>query len=348
MRTGSRTAWRVGLLAYLSTLFAGAGWANPPNTDWSTFTIRGQAQGTTYQVSYYAAKPLIERRSIDSIVAVIDSSMSLYKPHSQINRFNDSTVTALGLDPHFRAVLAKSFEIYHRSEGIFDVTVAPLVQLWGFGPKPQEALPSSLEVRQALSCVGMDKIWLQGDTLVKGEQCVRIDLNGIAQGYTVDVIADFIERKGIRQYVVELGGELRVQGPKPDGSPLRIGIERPAKHGGGGLMQEVLAINTGSVTTAGSYRRFVEDDGKTLSHHIDPKTGYPFQSDIVSATIYAPDAITADGYDNVIMAMKPDQAIAFVDNLPGVEVFIIYIAEDGTTAERMSAGFHQLLADTRN
>lgn len=337
----------MGVIVYLSLFFAGAGWTNP-STDWSNFTIRGQAQGTTYQVSYYADEPVIERRSIDSIVAVIDSSMSLYKPYSRINLFNDGTAKAFVLDPHFRAVMAKSFEIYHQSEGVFDVTVAPLVQLWGFGPTPQANLPTPDDVRHALSCVGMDKIRLCGDTLVKEELCVRIDLNGIAQGYTVDVIADFMERRGIRHYVVELGGELRVQGPKPDGSPLRIGIERPAKHGEGGLMQEVLAINSGSVTTAGSYRRFIENDGTTLSHHIDPETGYPFQSDIISATIYAPDAMTADGYDNVIMAMKPDEAIAFVDNLPGVEVFIIYVAEDGTMAEQMSAGFDQLLANTKN
>src|SRR5690606_13104620 len=109
--------------------------------------------------------------------------------------------------------------------------------------------------------------------------------------------------------------------------------------GGDGLVQGVMEINEGSVTTAGNYRKFIEDNGRTLSHHIDPKTGYPFQSGIISATLYAPDAITADGYDNVIMAMEVEEAIAFVDSMPGMEVFIIYMDETGQTKEKMSAGF---------
>lgn len=335
-------------VACLGLALASQAWAMGPVADGSTHTIRGQAQGTTYQISYYAEKPVVSRASIDSIVAVIDRSMSLYQPQSKISRFNDSATMAMVLDPHFKAVVEKSFEIYRQSGGIFDITVAPLVQLWGFGPVPQDSLPSHRVVQEALACVGMDKLRLQGDTLAKLVPGVRIDLNGIAQGYTVDVIAAFMESRGVGYYLVELGGELRVRGPKPDGSPLRIGIERPAVHGGAGLMQGVLAINGGSVTTAGNYRKFIEDDGKTLSHHIDPKTGYPFQSGMISATLYAPDAMTADGYDNVVMAMQPDEALAFVDGLPGVEVFIIYAAADGQTAERMSAGFHRLLATEAN
>lgn len=348
MRLRSTTAKRVGGAAWLWLALSSFAWANSANTDWPRHTVRGQAQGTTYQVSYYAETPLIRRASIDSIVSVIDRSMSLYQPNSLISRFNDSTETEMILDPHFKAVVEKSFEIYRCSGGIFDVTVAPLVALWGFGPVPQQSLPDRRAVEEALASVGMDKLQLRGDTLVKTELGVRVDLNGIAQGYTVDVIAGFLESQGVGHYVVELGGELRVRGPKPDGSPLRIGIERPAVHGGSGLMQSVLAINEGSVTTAGNYRKFVEDDGKTLSHHIDPKTGYPFQSGIISATLYAPDAMTADGYDNVIMAMGPDESITFVDGLPGVELFIIYTDADGKTAERMSAGFHRLLANADN
>src|SRR5690606_20231465 len=139
------------------------------------------------------AEPLVSRGSIDSIVAVIDSSMSLYQPHSMISMFNDSTTTSIVLDPHFRTVMEKSFDIYRQSSGIFDVTVAPLVQLWGFGPEPQDALPDSLAVAECLSCVGMDKLLLMGDTLIKADPCVRVDLNGIAQGYTVDVIAGFLD-----------------------------------------------------------------------------------------------------------------------------------------------------------
>lgn len=312
--------------------------------DGTAQTIRGFAQGTTYQITYYATHPMITKRGIDSIVSVIDSSMSLYKPHSLINQFNDDQTTSIVLDIHFKAVMEKSFEIYRLSNGVFDVTVAPLVELWGFGPKRMGALPDSAAVKSSLACVGMDKLRLIGDTLVKTQPCVQVDVNGIAQGYTVDLIASFLERNGAHYYLVELGGELRVKGPKPDGTPLRIGIERPfAQSGDGSLMPGVMAINNGAVTTAGNYRKFVEDGENTLSHHIDPKTGYPFQTEIISATLYAPDAMTADGLDNVVMAMDAGEAIEFVDTIPGVEVFIIYIDHNGETAEKMSEAFNKLL-----
>lgn len=337
------------LLGCLFMVFVYTAWAFPQEIERSAHTIHGYAQGTTYQISYYAESSVIARSSIDSIVAVIDSSMSLYQPHSSINHFNDHTTTELVLDPHFKAVVEKSFEIHAYSEGVFDITVAPLVQLWGFGPQPQSSLPDSATIINCLSYIGMDKLSLRGDTLIKLQPGIRVDVNGIAQGYTVDIIAEFLESKGIKHYLVELGGELRVRGPKPDGSPLRIGIERPYADGqGDGLMSGVLAINQGSVTTAGNYRQYIEHGGQILSHHIDPKTGYPVQSGIISATLYAPDAITADGYDNVIMAMDAEDAIAFVDGFPGLEVFIIYKNENGEVLERMSAGFHQLLTAMSN
>lgn len=349
LRAGKNGMAKACGIVWLIVAWANIAWSGQPVEDWSTYTIRGRAQGTTYQISYYASELVIRQPSIDSIVAVIDSSMSLYQPQSLISRFNDSTTVSVVLDPHFKAVIEKSFEIHRHSGGVFDITVAPLVQLWGFGPVPQEGLPDSAAVAKALSCVGMDKLEFHGDTLSKADPCVRIDLNGIAQGYTVDVIAAFLESQGVGYYLVELGGELRVRGPKPDGSPLRIGIERPPAHGTGNeLVQGVIALNEGSVTTAGNYRKFIEEDGNTLSHHIDPKTGYPFQTGIISATLYASDAITADGYDNVIIAMDADEAIAFVDGMPGMEVFLIYRTENGTTAERMSSGFSQLLDETRN
>lgn len=311
-----------------------------------TYSIHGYAQGTDYSLTYYATDSLLSRASVDSVLAVIDSSMSLYKPYSLINKINESERGHFEIDKHFHQVVKKSVEIYKDSKGFFDITVAPLVQLWGFGVEAVDQFPDSTEVRRVLACVGMDKIRLKGRQLEKKESCVRLDVNGVAQGYSVDVLADHLESKGIARYIVELGGELRVKGPKPDGTPIRIGIERPANIvATSTVISDVVEIYEGAITTAGNYRKFLQDGERRISHHINPKTGYPFDTEIISATIYAKDAMTADGYDNVIMAMKAEEAIQFVERRKGMEVFLIYKDAHGSVTDTMSNGFKALMAN---
>ncbi|PPL00302.1 FAD:protein FMN transferase [Parapedobacter indicus] len=325
--------------------FACLFWAGKTTENLKKYTIIGYAQGTDYLITYYATDSCIHKNTIDSTLNVIDSSMSLYKPYSLINKINAGGQGVFELDDHFYNVLIKSFAIKRDSKGIFDVTVAPLVQLWGFGVKAVDHFPDSGEVRQALACTGMDKIRLRGHRLEKKSPCVQIDLNGIAQGYSVDVLAGLLEDRGIRHYVVELGGELRVKGPKPDGLPMRIGIERPLDGESGVVtINDVMEIREGAITTAGNYRKFLQDGKRKFSHHIDPRTGYPFDTGIISATIYAKDAVTADGYDNVIMAMEAEESITFVNKRKGLEVFVIYKDTSGTVRDTMSIGFKKLLA----
>ncbi|SEL04673.1 FAD:protein FMN transferase [Parapedobacter koreensis] len=318
-------------------------WAGTGDVGLKRHTITGYAQGTDYTVTYYAADSLISKIAIDSILAVIDSSMSLYKPYSLITKINGSGKGLFQVDEHFDKVLTHSFAIYRDSKGVFDITVAPLVELWGFGVRKIAKFPDSTEVRQALACVGMDKIRRKGGRLEKRVPCVQLDMNGIAQGYSVDVLADYLEYKGIARYLVELGGELRVKGPKPDGTPMRIGIERPSIGGGMAAVDGVMEVQEGAVTTAGSYRKFLQDSERRVSHHIDPKTGYPFDTGIIAATIYAKNAVTADGYDNVIMAMPPDEAIAFVNQRKNLEVLVVYKDTSGVVRDTMSVGFKKLI-----
>lgn len=309
------------------------------------YQLTGYAQGTTYAVTYYASEQVVSKASIDSVLSVIDSSMSLYKPYSLINKVNDAEGILRITDEHFYRVLRRSFEIYRHSDGLFDITVAPLVQLWGFGVETQDHLPDSAAVNEVMDCVGMEKVKLRGRRLIKKQPCVKLDMNGIAQGYSVDVLADHLETHGITCYLVELGGELRVRGPKPDGTPFRVGIERPVQpEGEGTVIDHVVEIQEGAITTAGSYRKFLQDGDRRVSHHINPKTGYPFATGIISATVYSKDAMTADGYDNVIMAMPVADAITFVNRFKGMEVFIIYKNEHGSVRDTMSFGFSQLIA----
>ena len=310
------------------------------------FQLTGYAQGTTYAITYYASRQCVSKMAIDSVLSVIDGSMSLYKPYSLINRVNQTKGSIRITDRHFQRVLRRSFEIYQHSDGLFDITVAPLVALWGFGVETVDQLPDSAAVADVLACVGMDKVRFNGKRLTKDNPCVQLDMNGIAQGYSVDVLADFLEGQGIRCYLVELGGELRVSGPKPDGTPFRVGIERPLSNEEGAIViDDVLEVAEGAITTAGSYRKFVDDGNRRLSHHIDPKTGYPVASGIISATVYAVDAMTADGYDNVIMAMPAADAVAFVEKIEGLEAFIVYQDEHGSVKDTMSFGFKQLMAN---
>lgn len=311
--------------------------------DQQQYTIHGYAQGTDYTVKYFARDSLVTKASIDSILLRIDSSMSLYKSYSLISRFN-SSAHGIDVDADFEKVMLKAFEINKSTRGKFDVTVAPLVQLWGFGPKQIDEFPDSAAIKKALGCVGMQHLKLKGRILKKQRACVRIDLNGIAQGYSVDVVANYLISRGIKSFVVEIGGEIRMKGPKPDGSAMRIGIEGPADGGSEPMIKHILGINNGAITTSGNYRKFLQKGGKKVSHLIDPKTGYPLQNEMISVTVYAKDALTADGYDNALMAMSLKEALAFVRN-KDIEAYFIYRGKDGSIADTLSTGFRKLITE---
>ncbi|WEK20265.1 MAG: FAD:protein FMN transferase [Candidatus Pedobacter colombiensis] len=312
--------------------------------DQREFIIHGYAQGTDYSIKYFARDSVITKQSVDSILSVIDSSMSLYKPYSLISKFNDSS-EGLDLDPHFVVVMQKSFEVYKATSGKFDVTVAPLVQAWGFGPKPIAKFPDSAEVKQLLKCVGMNNLSLKGNHLSKRKSCIKIDLNGIGQGYSVDVVADYLEYKGIKAFVVEIGGELRIKGPKPDGTAMRIGIEGPAVSANSEpVIRHVIRANNGAITTAGNYRKYLQKGGRKVAHLIDPKTGYPLDNALISVTIYAKDGLTADGYDSPIMAMGLKEALDFASK-KGMEAYIIYHKSDGSVADTLTRGFRKMIVE---
>ncbi|TDQ11243.1 FAD:protein FMN transferase [Pedobacter metabolipauper] len=309
------------------------------------YTIHGYAQGTDYTVKYFAADSLVTKGTVDSILLQIDSSMSLYKPYSLINRFN-AAETGMELDPHFSAVMRKAFEVYHTTKGKFDVTVKPLVQAWGFGAQRVTSFPDTAAIEQMMACVGMDRLTLKGSFLQKQDPCLQVDLNGIAQGYSVDVVADYLLKKGIKAFVVEIGGEIRVRGPKPDGTSFKIGIEGPADHGQEEpVIKHVVNLSKGAITTSGNYRKYIQQGSKRISHLIDAKTGYPLTTSMISVTVYAKDAITADGYDNALMAMDMDEAIAFVNQQRGMAAYLVYHLKDGRVADTLTAGFKKIISD---
>ena len=304
----------------------------------------GEAQGTTYQVIYYATDSMVTQFQVDSILDEIDSSVSLYKPYSLINKFNQSN-SGIAVDPHFLAIVKKSITTYEQTSGMFDVTVQPLVQAWGFGVNKIEHLPDSGTIRTLRNCVGTNLMQVCGNVIVKSKPCLKIDFNGIAQGYSVDVIASFLMQNHIENYIVELGGEIRVQGRKqPGNEKMRIGIEAPGDDEfTRGIMQRVLLIDEGAITTSGNYRRYFETDGKKITHLIDPLTGYPVNNELISITVYAKDAITADAFDNALMVMGLVKAINFVDERRELAAHFIYRDKQGAIKDTMCKKFYKLV-----
>ena len=315
----------------------------PQQSPLKSFQIQGLAQGTSYQIRYFATKEVVAKPQIEQVLSSIDSSLSIYKSYSLISQFNRAE-SGLKMDPHLKRVVKKSLEISKSTGGVFDITIQPLVQAWGFGTEAIAALPDSATIHFLLQCTGPDKIRIHQNYLVKELPCVKIDVNGIAQGYTVDVLADFLERKGIHNYLVELGGEIRIKGRKPDGTQMTIGIEGPGENERQlSPIQTVIQPPYGAVTTSGNYRKFLEVGPHKISHLIDPSTGYPIRNKLISATVWARDALTADGYDNALMGMEIKQALEFVDQKKGMEAYLIYRKEDGTVADTATTGFYKMM-----
>jgi FAD:protein FMN transferase len=306
--------------------------------------LQGFAQGTTWHITYYSTDSAVTKRQVDSILIVIDSSLSIYKQYSRIVAFNNSD-SGIAIDKHFQRVVQKSLDTYNQTNGLFDITVFPLVEIWGFGAKPFQGIPDSGTIRTLLSCVGSNYLKLKKSRLIKSKPCVKIDVNGIAQGYTVDVIADFLEKKRVRNYIVELGGEIRVHGKKqPEKESFTIGIEAPSENESEiSLMQKILVMDGGAITTSGNYRKYYESKGRKISHIIDPRTGYSSQNELISVTVYAKNAITADAYDNALMIMGLEKALKFIEKRKDLAAYFIYHQPNGTVADTASSRFYRLI-----
>jgi FAD:protein FMN transferase len=316
----------------------------PPQAQLQAFHMAGVAQGTTWHITWYATDSSITKMQVDSILNKIDSSLSIYKPWSLISQFNRSG-TGIEMDAHFTAVIRKSLQTYRDTKGFFDITIQPLVQAWGFSAKKTDSLPGPATIQRLKKCVSSDLLIVNGNTLTKRKPCVTIDVNGIAQGYSVDVLADFFEMNGIANYIIELGGEIRVKGRKQPGNErMKIGIEAPADDQfAPSVMQQIVQLDSGAITTSGSYRKYYESKGKKITHIIDSKTGYPVQNELISVTVYAKDAITADAFDNALMAMGLHNALRFTENRKDIAAHFIYRKKNGAIADTASSRFYQLV-----
>jgi len=286
-------------------------------------SLSGKAQGTTFNITYLDSLNRNFSQPVDSLLRLIDKSMSLWDSSSVISRVarNEPNIQ---LDEHFINVFKRSQEISLATDGAFDVTVGPLVKAWGFSYKKGLPPPDSTKVDSLLQLVGYQKVSIENGMLHKADPRMEIDFNAIAQGYTVDLIAQYFEKQGIRNYLVEIGGELRTLGLSSKGAAWQIGIDKPVENETDErLLQTTIALSGKSLATSGSYRKFVVKNGKKYSHAIDPKTGNPISHSMLSVSVIADDCTTADAYATAFLVMGMDKAMEMA-KAKNLEIYCIY------------------------
>ncbi|GAB4187057.1 MAG: FAD:protein FMN transferase [Thermoflexibacter sp.] len=303
--------------------------------------VNGETMGTTYTIKYLDAQARNFKKEIDSILIAFNQCLSTYIPDSEISTFNNKTDSIQYRYPFFYPVLKKSEEVYRASNGAFDPTVMPLVKAWGFGPNRKDQIEQP-KIDSLLQLIGFQNIEFNEKGVKKLKKYVQLDFNAIAQGYGVDIIGDFLEENGIANFMVEIGGEVLCKGKNEQGRIWSIGIENPLyEENGGKRMQAIVQLDNQALVTSGNYRKFYVKDGKKYAHTIDPKTGYPVQHSLLSATVFAKDAISADAYATAMMVLGKEKAIELAQQ-QGLEIFLIY-EENGKiqtyTSEKIQAMF---------
>jgi len=292
----------------------------------SLIKIEGNAQGTTYHISYLSDDPINYKTAIDSLLKDIDKSMSTWLPSSIISRINNEDGPVL-VDQYFIDVFNKSVEVSEKTDGLFDVTVGPLVNSYGFGATEKKALERS-RIDSLLQFVGYKMLKLEGKKILKAKPGIKLDFNAIAQGYSVDVLSNFLESKGIDNYIVELGGELKANGKKGNEN-WKVGIDKPdEKQSPERELEAVIILNDKALATSGNYRKYYEENGQKFSHIINPKTGYPAKQNLLSATVIADDGITADAYATAFMVMGLERSIQFLEVNKDLELEVYFIYDE--------------------
>lgn len=307
------------------------------------YFLEGEAQGTTFHITYEGSKDYTHE--IDSILKAFDQSLSGYVDNSIISRINNNDTTVKP-DEWFTIVFNKSKEVYIASNGMFDLTVGPLVKAWGF-LKDTTIKHDSAHIRELLQYVGMDKVRIENGQVIKDNPNIVIDVNAIAQGFSVDVVAEFLEKEGCTNYLVEIGGELKAKGVNAKGKTWRIGIDKPedGNQVAGANIQAIVEISGKSLATSGNYRKFFVENGVKYAHTINPKTGYPAKNTLLSATIIADDCITADAYATVCMASGLEKSLEVINKVKGLEAYLIYNDNEGKYQTYVTEGLKGMIKE---
>lgn len=306
--------------------------------------INGFTQGTTYNITYENKDKINFRNDIEYLLAEFDTSLSTYNKLSVITAINNNTSNKA--DKYLKTVFIRSQEISAQTDGAFDITVGPLVNIWGFGLSKQEEVTQA-KIDSILKFVGYNKVKLVNDIIIKDDSRIKIDMNAIAQGYAVDVVAGFFDTKDTKNYLVEIGGEVRTKGLSPSSEAWKIGIDKPIDNNNspGENLQAIIHLNNRSLATSGNYRKFYEKDGIKYSHTINPKTGSPVNHSLLSATVIAEDCMTADAFATAFMVIGLEKSIELIDQHPELEAYFVYSDKEGILKIKSTPGIDDILEE---
>jgi thiamine biosynthesis lipoprotein len=323
---------------------AGSVYIGASDTALEELRLAGRTQGTTYHVRAFRdprAEPTAAE--VEGLITAeldrVDRLLSNWRDDSEVERFNAApAAVAFPLSPETATLLERSREIWSLTDGAFDPAIGATIRLWGFGGAPHRtSLPTLGEIQAALLDAGMRHLSLEKGTLSKDRPGVRVDLNGIAQGYTVDRVFALLQSARYTRALVEIGGEVRVGEPPPAETAWRVGIDSPEASGVNPILSTLVLVDA-AVSTSGTYNSAFKVDGVEYSHILDPRDGRPIRNGMVMATVVAPDATTTDGLDTALMVLGPEKSLALVARLPGVECFLL-ARRNGALVEFRSPGW---------
>lgn len=307
-------------------------------------SVRGETMGTFYNVRYFGPTRLALDAAIDNRLQQLDASLSTYKTGSEVSLFNASKANQwFPVSASTAEIVALAQSISLRSDGAFDITIGPLVELWGFGSGPFQSEPPPAElIRERLSHVGYQNISVRNNppALRKSHPATAIDLSAIAKGYAVDQLAELLDDAGVDAWLIEVGGELRTRGSKTAGQPWQVGIEKPIANERSA--QRVISLRNAAIATSGDYRNFFEFNGVRYSHSINPLTGWPVPDNIGSVSVIANDAMTADAWATALLVKGSDEALQLAE-ANALAISIIQRGADGKFTEQLSPAFAALL-----
>lgn len=316
-----------------------------PDSEPKQVKFNGEAQGTYYAITYYDVQGRNLQAEIDSLLEDFDQTASMWVENSIISEINRGN-SNINPNAIFLELFSKSKSVHKNTEGAFDPTIGPLVNAWGFGftdrMKVDQAMVDSL-----LPLVGFYKVKLEDNHIIKSDPRIQFDFNAIAQGYSVDLTGKFLERKGITDYLIDIGGEVLAKGKKPNSESWKVGIEKPvdnATYGEG--LSAIVKLDNKALATSGSYRKFYEEDGVRYSHTIDPKSGYPVQHSLLSVSVLTNDCATADAYATAFMVSGLEKSKMMLDGgINDLEAYFIYSDESGRLKTFFTEGFREILVE---
>ncbi len=303
-------------------------------------TLQGEAQGSYYAITYFDEQERNFQHEIDSIFHAVDVSVNLWVDTSvisKVNRNEDVTLDSIFVD-NFR-IAQKAAAL---SDGYFDPTISPIVAAWGFSYKHGDSITPQL-IDSLKQLVNYHNIRIENGKVIKTNPAMALDFNAIAQGYTSDLIASFLDSRGIKNYLVDTGGEIMARGGKPNGQPWIVGIEKPAENWDSEqVVHTRVAIRDKGLVTSGSTRKYVERNGKRYSHCINPRTGYPVEHQVLSVTVMANSSVWADALASICMVMGMEPSLELIKTMEDVEAYYIYVNDKGDLETFATEGFSVL------